>query len=108
MLHWGGLERPIATRGVADPQEALRDEVERVCRGVYNDGYQRLQVLLQREGWSVNHKRDHRLYRRGGLILRMKLPRRRVACVKREEPHAAKEQNACWSMNFVSDQVSCV
>jgi putative transposase len=25
-------------------------------------GYRRLQVLLQREGWQVNHKRIYRLY----------------------------------------------
>ena len=29
-------------------------------------GYRRLTVLLQREGWEVNHKRIYRIYRGGG------------------------------------------
>jgi transposase InsO family protein len=30
-------------------------------------GYRRIHVLLQREGWSVNHKRVYRLYVEEGL-----------------------------------------
>jgi len=37
--------------------------------------------------------------------LRKKVPRRRVASVKREIRPTAKEQNECWSMDFVSDQL---
>ena len=32
-------------------------------------GYRRLHILLQREGWSVNHKRVYRLYRQEGLSM---------------------------------------
>jgi putative transposase len=35
-------------------------------------GYRRLQVLLQREGWQVNHKRIYRLYVEEKLALRRK------------------------------------
>jgi len=30
-------------------------------------GYLRIHVLLRREGWAINHKRVHRLYRLEGL-----------------------------------------
>jgi putative transposase len=40
-----------------------------------------------------------------GLGLRKKLPRRRVACQKRELRPTAVERNECWSMDFVSDQL---
>jgi transposase InsO family protein len=30
-------------------------------------GYQRIHVLLRREGWAINRKRVHRLYRLEGL-----------------------------------------
>ena len=68
-------------------------------------GYRRLHVLLQREEWSVNHKRVYRLYRKEGLALRKRPPRRRVACVKREIKPSAVAKNDCWSMDFVSDQL---
>jgi putative transposase len=37
--------------------------------------------------------------------MRRKMPRRRVACVKREIRPAALTRNECWSMDFVSDQL---
>src|SRR5712672_3351971 len=40
-------------------------------------GYRRLQVLLQREGWQVNHKRIYRLYVEEKLSLRRKGGRKR-------------------------------
>ena len=43
-------------------------------------GYRRLHILLQREGWAVNHKRVYRLYRPEGLMLRTKKPKRHVSC----------------------------
>ena len=43
-------------------------------------GYRRLHILLQREGWAVNHKRVYRLYREEGLMLRTKKPKRHVSC----------------------------
>lgn len=68
-------------------------------------GYRRLHVMLRREGWQVNHKRVYRLYREEGLGLRKKVPRRRVAAVKREIHPTATRPNECWSMDFVSDQL---
>lgn len=68
-------------------------------------GYQRLHILLRREGWPVNHKRVYRLYREDQLCLRKKPPRRRVACRKREDRPTATRKNECWSMDFVSDQL---
>ena len=40
--------------------------------------YRRITVLLRREGWHVNVKRVHRLYRLEGMQMRLKPPRRRV------------------------------
>jgi HTH-like domain len=41
-------------------------------------GYRRLHVLLGRSGEHVNHKRAHRVYREGGLMIRRK---KRKHCV---------------------------
>src|SRR5688572_30851051 len=42
-------------------------------------GYQRLHILLRREGWPVNHKRTYRIYKEEGLSIRPRLPKRKRA-----------------------------
>ena len=68
-------------------------------------GYRRLHVLLQREGWAVNHKRIYRLYRQEGLMLRTKRPRRHVSCQRRMERPVAAGADESWSMDFMSDEL---
>lgn len=92
-------------QSVADPQDALRMRLKDLAGARVGYGYRRLHVLLRRDGWQVNHKRVYRLYREEGLMLRKKLPRRRVACLKREVRPTAAVRNECWSMDFVSDQL---
>lgn len=89
----------------ADPQGELRGRLKELAGKRIGFGYRRLHVMLRREGWEVNRKRVYRLYREEGLGLRKKVPRRRVASVKREIRPTATEQNECWSMDFVSDQL---
>lgn len=92
-------------RSTRDPQTALRLRLRELAGIRIAYGYRRLHVLLQREGWPINHKRVYRLYREEGLIMRRKMPRRRVACRKRELRPAASSRNECWSMDFVSDRL---
>jgi putative transposase len=68
-------------------------------------GYRRIQVLLRREGWRVNHKRTYRIYCQEGLNLRRKRPRRHVTGSRRIGRPAVAGPNACWSMDFVSDSL---
>ena len=68
-------------------------------------GYRRLHVLLRREGWPVNAKRVHRLYREEGLGIRPRTPRRRRSCRYRAERAAVGAANECWAMDFLSDQL---
>ena len=69
-------------------------------------GYRRLGVLLRREGHEVNLKRVLRLYREEGLKLRAK-KRRRIASTQRARPEPTTAINQMWSMDFVSDTLSC-
>ena len=75
---------------MADPQVALRMRLESVGVRV-GYGQRRLLFVLRREGWPVSQKRVYWLYRSEDLALRMKVPRRKVACLTREEPPTAKE-----------------
>ena len=92
-------------KSMADPQEGLRGRLKELAGKKVGFGYRRLHVLLKREGWEVNHKKVYRLYCLEGLALRQKLPRRRVAALKREMHPTASVPNECWSMDFVSDQL---
>ena len=66
-------------------------------------GFWRIYVLLRREGWMVNHKRVYRLYKREGLNLRSKRPRRSRASAHRLDRIETTKPHESWSMDFVSD-----
>lgn len=68
-------------------------------------GYRRIHTLLQREGWTVNHKRVYRLYSEQNLQMRNKIPKRRVQIKLRKDKPVIAAKNDCWSMDFVSDSL---
>jgi putative transposase len=66
-------------------------------------GYRRLQVLLQRGGERVNHKRVHRVYREAGLTIRRK---KRKHCEREGKPLVERTAaNQEWGLDFVHDAV---
>ena len=66
-------------------------------------GYRRVNMMLRREGISINHKKVYRLYKEAGLMLKRKLKRKTYA--KRGMPDRSRlpGPNDRWSMDFVSD-----
>ena len=92
-------------RSVADEQAVLRMRLKDLAQARVSYGYRRLHVLLQREGWLVNHKRVYRLYSQEGLMLRTKRPRRHVSCQRRVDRPAAAGVDESWSMDFMSDEL---
>lgn len=67
-------------------------------------GYQRLHILLRREGFAVNHKLVLRLYREEGLAVRRRA-KKRVAVVRVPLPRPGGP-NERWSMDFVTDALA--
>jgi putative transposase len=70
-------------------------------------GYRRVWALLRREGWYVNKKRMHRLWKEAGLrVLAKQRKRKRLSgqgengCTRRR----AEYKNHVWSYDFVMDQ----
>jgi putative transposase len=61
-------------------------------------------VLLRREGWLVNKKRVHRIYREERLMVRKRGGRKRALGLR--APKAPDRPNACWSLDFVHDQMT--
>ena len=84
--------------------QRLRTRLRELAEARRRFGYRRLQVLLEREGWQVNHKRVYRLYVEEKLSLRRKRGRKR-STVRQPlaEPVAA---NQVWSVDFMTDALS--
>ena len=92
-------------QSVADEQATLRIRIRDLAHARVSYGYRRIHIMLQREGWKVNHKRVYRLYKMEGLMMRPKKPRRHVASRNRIERPKATVPNETWSMDFVSDEL---
>ena len=69
-------------------------------------GYLRITALLRREGWQVNHKRIERLWRREGLKVPAKQPKRRRlwlhdgSCIRLRPAY----RDHVWSYDFVQSR----
>ena len=81
---------------------ALRRRLRELAQARPRFGYLRLHVLLRREGWVINRKRVHRLYREEGLIVRLTHRRKRASHL-RVVPPCPSQGNERWSMDFVAD-----
>ncbi|MBU21882.1 MAG: IS3 family transposase [Acidobacteria bacterium] len=104
------LGQPRATE--RHPAVVLDDEPRLVARmialatqyGRY--GYRRVTGLLQGEGWRVNHKRIARLWRREGLKVPQKQPKRgRLwltdgSCIRRRPEY----RHHVWAYDFVAER----
>lgn len=89
--------RPVA--------EDLRQRLRELAAERPRYGYQRLWVLLRREGWQVNHKRIYRLYCEEGLKLR-KRRRRARAQVERVPLSLPTKADERYSMDFMRDTLA--
>lgn len=67
-------------QSVFDERAELRMRLRELATIRVRYGYRRLHILLQREGWRVNHKLVYRLYCEEGLQMRIKTPRRDKSC----------------------------
>lgn len=90
---------------VRDERAELRIRLRDLAASRVRYGYRRLHILLQREGWQVNHKLIYRLYVEERLQMRTKTPKRRKSCQVRVERSPIQEVNESWSMDFMSDQL---
>ena len=71
-------------------------------------GYRRITVMLQQEGWKVNHKKVEMIWRKEGLKVPKKQPKRgRLwlndgSCIRLRPLH----KNHVWSYDFVAARTS--
>ena len=92
-------------RSHAKDQAPLRMRIRELALHRPRFGYLRIHVLLRREGWLINRKRVHRLYRLDGLQVRMRVRRRKRLSLHRGPVPLPSAANQHWSMDFVHDQL---
>jgi putative transposase len=68
-------------------------------------GYERIHILLRREGWTASRNRVYRLYCLEGLQVRMRVRRRKRISLYRGPAPVPTDKNQSWSMDFVHDQL---
>ena len=68
-------------------------------------GYRRITALLRREGWQIDPKRLHRLWRQAGLQVRRKQRKRRRVTTGENSAIKLKPlyPNHVWSYDFLFD-----
>ena len=92
-------------RGREDEERLVADMIE-LARQYGRYGYRRIAALLRHAGWQVNDKRVERLWKREGLKVPQKQPKRgRLwlndgSCVRLRPEHP----NQIWAYDFVHDR----
>ena len=87
-------------------EAALTSDIIRLAEQYGRYGYRRITALLRREDWTVNAKRAERIWRREGLKVPKKQPKRgRLwfndgSCVRLRPQH----KKHVWSYDFVADR----
>jgi len=91
---------------LSEGERALRARIIELAREYGRYGYRRITALLRQEGWWVNPKKVHRIWREEGLKVPRRQPKRgRLwlndgSCVRRRAEYA----NHVWSYDFVAER----
>ena len=83
--------------------QSVRARIKEIAVTRVRYGYNRIHILLRREGWRDNRRRVYRIYKEQGLNLRSKRPKRNKAAAHRLERPGLERLYQCCSMDFVSD-----
>ncbi len=87
-------------------EQRLRADIVELASKYGRYGYKRITALLNRDGWSVNHKRVYRIWREEGLKVPAKQPKRgrlwfnNGSCIRKRSEY----KNHVWSYDFVFDR----
>lgn len=85
------------------PDDDLAERLAALAQRHPRYGYRRVWALLRREGWVVNRKRVHRLWRAAQLQVPPRHRRRRRAAVSAVTPTQATHPGHVWTYDFVHD-----
>jgi putative transposase len=103
-----GQHRSTQRKDPTTPEDeaALTADIIELARQYGRYGYRRVTALLRPAGWRVNHKRVERIWRREGLKVPSKQPKRSRlwladgSCIRLRPEYP----NHVWSYDFVEDR----
>lgn len=99
----GVARSALGYESVRDKQDAPALEVMReLARQYPRYGYRRIRIFLKREGYEMSTDRCHRLWRKAGLQVPRRRPRRRVAG-SGQRPVSPAAHNHVWAYDFIFD-----
>lgn len=83
---------------------ALTAYIHRLARREPRAGYRGVTRLLRREGWQINEKRVHRIWKQEGLKVPSRPARKRArgSSENSMQRHAATRLNQVWTYDFVT------
>ena len=93
---------------VASEEGVLLQEMNRLVRGNPRSGCRMITAYLRADGWRVNYKRVHRLWKREGFKVPRKASKKRAvgvssnACDKR----VAIAKDDVWTWDFIHDRLT--
>jgi transposase InsO family protein len=96
------------TPRVSDEEEQLTSRIVELATKYGRYGYRRITALLKQENWKVNHKKVERIWRKEGLKVPHKQPKRKRlwlndgSCVRLRPEH----QDHVWSYDFMVDRTA--
>ncbi|MEO7404841.1 MAG: IS3 family transposase [Burkholderiales bacterium] len=90
----------------ARDRSAIRSRIRALAASRPRFGYERIHILLRREGWRVSRNRVYRLYKQEGLQVRMRGRRRRRISLHRGPTPQATRAGQYWAMDFLHDQLA--
>ena len=93
-------------RSQARDSSAVRQRMRELAVLRPRFGYERIHVLLRREGWRDGRNRVHRLYKLEGLQVRMRVRRKKRLSLHRGATPSAHAPRLYWAMDFVHDQLA--
>lgn len=89
--------------GETEEEAILRRRIRELAHCHKRYGCRRITVLLRREGWEVNKKRVHRIWKGEELQIPRRRPRKRRRGPKGEVVRKAQYKDHVWSYDFVED-----
>jgi transposase InsO family protein len=101
------LSRTVAryrSRPVRDDEAALVERLKQIARRRRRRGYRLAHRELRHEGWRVNHKRVHRLWKAAGLSVPPRKSRKRIRGVAPARSVTADRPNSIWCLDFAEDR----